>query len=66
MPPKKKQCIAPENQENLLEDFYYHLEDDTFLSNDKYCYCAITELSEIKAFVALLYIHASYYFTLYS
>ena len=34
MPPKKKQCIAPVNQEKLLEGFYNHLEDDTFLENE--------------------------------
>ena len=34
MPPKKKRCITPVNQEKLLQDFFNHLEDDTFLGNE--------------------------------
>ena len=34
MPPKKKWCIAPVNQGKVLEDFYNHLEGDTFLGNE--------------------------------
>ena len=34
MPPKKKRYIAPVDQEKLLEEFYNHSEDDTFLRNE--------------------------------
>ena len=34
MPPKKKRYIAPVDQEKLLEEFYNHSEDDTFLGNE--------------------------------
>ena len=34
MPPKKKRSIALVNQEKLSEDFYNHLEDDTFFWNE--------------------------------
>lgn len=34
MPAKQKRCIAPVNQEKLLEEFYNNLEDDNFLENE--------------------------------